>query len=155
MRTSSAVNDLRHASSSSGLAALALLCAAQVAGEPSLARISVEVRGFDSADGMLAVAIFDSPETYENRTSPLDRAFVPIVDGRGNWEVEVPFGRDYVVIAYHDANGNAALDLGFLGIPKESVGVSNNVRARFGPPPFEAASFAALHPETAIEIRLR
>ena len=38
---------------------------------------------------------------------------------------------------HNDENNNTKLDAGMFGIPKEPWGMSNNVKATFGPPKFE------------------
>lgn len=47
----------------------------------------------------------------------------------------------YAVSICHDENGNRQCDMNFLGIPKEGVGVSNNVVGFLGPPSFSDAKF--------------
>jgi hypothetical protein len=37
---------------------------------------------------------------------------------------------------------NERIDLGFLGVPKEGLGVSRDARGTFGPPSFDAAKLA-------------
>lgn len=45
----------------------------------------------------------------------------------------------YAVAAYHDENGNGKLDTGFLGIPTEGLGASNDAKGFMGPPDFDHA----------------
>ena len=129
--------------------------AAEPAGE-GLGSLHVLITGFESSAGKVAVAVFDSAQSYEDREPAVAKAFVPVVDGESHWRVNLPLDRRYVVIAYHDENGNRELDMRRLfGIPKEPVGVSNNVRAPFGPPKFEAASFVLTAVQQTIEIQLQ
>jgi uncharacterized protein (DUF2141 family) len=52
------------------------------------------------------------------------------------------FGRAAIrCFAYHDENGNGALERSFLGIPKEGVALSNNARGHLGPPKLKDARF--------------
>lgn len=53
----------------------------------------------------------------------------------------VPKGT-YAVRFFHDENNNKKLDTGIFGIPKEGWGCSNNVKATFGPPKYDAMLFA-------------
>ncbi len=53
---------------------------------------------------------------------------------------------------YVDQNGNGALDRNFIGIPRESIGLSNDYRPK-GPPSFGRASFR-IEEDTVIEIEL-
>ncbi|HKK41805.1 MAG TPA: DUF2141 domain-containing protein [Bacteroidales bacterium] len=43
----------------------------------------------------------------------------------------------YAVRYYHDENENGIMETNFVGKPVEGYGFSNNVTAKFGPPPFE------------------
>lgn len=52
----------------------------------------------------------------------------------------VPRGR-YAVQVFHDVNGNGKVDQGFLGIPKEDVGFSNDAPLGLSGPKFDAAAF--------------
>jgi uncharacterized protein (DUF2141 family) len=58
------------------------------------------------------------------------------------------------VTVYHDVNDNGKLDTNWIGIPKEPVGVSNNLRPRLGPPRFSESSFTISEPEHKIAVNL-
>jgi uncharacterized protein (DUF2141 family) len=132
------------------------VCAAVADVNPnSLARLNVRVTELPSAGGEVAIAVFDSPETYEARSDAVAKAFVAVAGSEAIWTADLPADRRYVVIAYQDRNGNRELDMRLLGIPKEPVGVSNNVRGRFGPPSFAAASFLLRRPDTSISIAMQ
>lgn len=47
----------------------------------------------------------------------------------------------YAVSLYHDENSNGRFDKGFLGLPLEGYGFSNDARPGFGPPSFTKAAF--------------
>ena len=47
----------------------------------------------------------------------------------------------YAVRYYHDENMNGNLETNFVGKPTEGYGFSNNVTAKFGPPPFKKLLF--------------
>ena len=123
--------------------------------EPMLARLEVEVTGFESSQGELAIALFDSAEGYANQTNAVRKAYLAIENGKSRWVLDdLPVG-EYALIAYHDLNGNREIDMRFFGMPKESVGVSNDARGRFGPPKFDAAKFELLAPLTRHAFELR
>lgn len=56
----------------------------------------------------------------------------------------------YAVRLYHDENNNKKMDTGFLGIPKESWGCSNDVKPHFAAPKFEDMIFTLEKDETII-----
>ncbi len=69
---------------------------------------------------------------YQARTAAMPGAVHLVLHG-------VPPGR-YAAQAFHDENDNLVLDRGFLGMPLEGLGFSNDARMRFGPPGFDAAA---------------
>lgn len=50
-------------------------------------------------------------------------------------------GAGYAIACFHDENENQRLDTGFLGIPTEGTGASNDARPHFGPPKWSDAHF--------------
>ena len=46
---------------------------------------------------------------------------------------------NYALAVFHDENENGEFDRGFLGIPLEGYGFSNNARVFLGPPRFDEA----------------
>jgi uncharacterized protein (DUF2141 family) len=47
----------------------------------------------------------------------------------------------YAIRYYHDENADGKLGTNFVGKPTEGYGFSNNVTAKFGPPPFQSWLF--------------
>lgn len=66
----------------------------------------------------------------------------------------VPPGR-YAAQITHDENGNKKVDRGLLGIPREGIGFSNNVRVRFRAPRFAEAAFEVTGGRQSISVRLQ
>ncbi len=60
----------------------------------------------------------------------------------------------YAIAIYQDTNGNGKLDTGFMGIPKEPYGFSNNFRPMFSGPTFEKCSFKFSGKTTNIHIEI-
>ena len=54
----------------------------------------------------------------------------------------------YAVKLFQDLNNNKEFDKGFFGVPKESWGVSNDVKANYGPPKFEDMIFVLENDKT-------
>lgn len=61
----------------------------------------------------------------------------------------------YAISLMHDENGNGKMDTGFLGIPKEGYGASNDAKAVLGPPKYADARFLLDQPEVSLEIRVK
>jgi uncharacterized protein (DUF2141 family) len=66
---------------------------------------------------------------------------------------DLPYG-NYAIGVIHDENMNNTMDFGFLKIPKEGYGVSNDAKGHFGPPKFEDASFRYNNKNSEISINI-
>ena len=128
------------------LLALALLfstTAAQAeAGAAGL--LKIEITGLKDVTGSVYVAVYDSESRWLGEETVTSRE----VDIAGalqgevvTTELQLPLG-SYAFSIFYDANGNGELDTNFIGMPKEPIALSNNAKARFGPPKYEDAAFA-------------
>ena len=77
-----------------------------------------------------------------------------IKNNKAKLEFDIPFG-NYVLAGIHDVDNNGMLSGGFLGIPKEPFGFSNNVRGNFGPPKWEDCLINFTTKNQIISINLR
>jgi uncharacterized protein (DUF2141 family) len=125
-------------------------------GTPSAQRVTIDVEGVHSARGFVTASIF-GPD--RGRFLKDDGAiFVwrdPAQRGVTTLCFFLPAPGPYAVVAFHDANANGRLDLGFLGVPVEGYGFSNNVRPVLHAPSFESVAFQAVAGDTRLHIRLR
>jgi len=118
--------------------------------------VTVEVRGLRSGLGRVIIALYGSDDGFPSRfEKALKKVTVEIRDGRASARFEGIAPGRYAVCAVHDENGNGRTDTNFIGIPREGVGVSNNVRSRIGPPDFDDAVFVHGAGPTVLEILLR
>ncbi len=105
------------------------------------------------ADGSMMVALFRSAAAWD--ADEMERGVIAPV---ATPETTVTFADlepgEYAVKLYHDEDGDGALDTGFLGVPSEPYGFSNNARGRFGPASYEDARFTLAAGETRHAIRL-
>ncbi len=60
----------------------------------------------------------------------------------------------FAVAIYHDRNANKSFDKTGVGLPAEPWGISNNPRARFGPPPLDKAIFEVTEDGATLAIKL-
>lgn len=107
------------------------------------AELRLEISGLAQAGGKVYYSVYDSPDTWLGD----ERVVGDVVDVEASLEgelvvatVELPPG-EYAVSIFYDANGNGELDTNFIGIPKEPVALSNNAKAKFGPPKYKDAVF--------------
>ncbi|MDX9827596.1 MAG: DUF2141 domain-containing protein [Spirochaetia bacterium] len=83
--------------------------------------IRLIVKGL-KGEGKLYVAVYDSQEGFKSENAHTGLILDP--DGEVVETIlRLPEGY-YVVSMFQDINGNGALDKGFLGIPKEPIGLS-------------------------------
>jgi outer membrane protein len=89
--------------------------------------------------GRLVFQVFDSPNSFGDFRDPVREVAIP-ADGDRVYSIDdVPAG-EIALLVYVDENDNGLLDKNFIGIPTETVGLSNNYRPK-GPPSFVRASF--------------
>ena len=109
--------------------------------------LTVTVNNIEKA-GEIHVAVYDNAEAFEADRGEKGGAAPGITDGTiemvepgsVTYVYELPPGT-YAIGIFHDVNLNNKMDNNLFGIPKEQYGFSNNARAFFGPPAFEAAAF--------------
>jgi uncharacterized protein (DUF2141 family) len=105
------------------------------------ARIVVTIIGFESDAGQVMVALWDDADRFPTGENHVAALRAVIKDGSAQLEfIDVAPG-EYALSVFHDENDNGELDTGFMGIPKEPIGASNDARGRFGPPKFDDARF--------------
>lgn len=124
------------------------------AGPAAGADLTVRLDGVRSASGNVRVVLFDRAEGFrkEDRSRAIRQA--PATPGAVTVAFEALAPGRYAVMAYHDENGDGALDR-FLGmIPTEGYGLSNNPEVT-GPPAFEDAAFALAEDGAVITVTMR
>ena len=124
------------------LATLWLICfGMSVSADEVSARIVVTIIGFESDAGQVLVALWNDPERFPTGENHITASRAVIKDGSAQVEFADVAPGEYALSVFHDENGNGELDTGFMGIPKEPIGASNDARGRFGPPKFDDARF--------------
>jgi len=112
---------------------LCLLSVASVSQEKGV--LEVLVSGAKPNHGQVILSIFNSEDNYLN--TPVV-GMIEKVNASGKVTFHLPglSTGDYAISAFYDEDENGELNTGFLGIPTELVGFSNNVKGSFGPPSF-------------------
>ena len=107
-------------------------------------------------DGSAGVALWDGPEGFPEEIEHAIRiAYVPISAGVASASFVDLAPGNYAVTVYNDKNGNETFDKNWLGIPRESWGVSNDARPRLRAPAYEEAVFEIGTAERSLEIGIR
>jgi uncharacterized protein (DUF2141 family) len=106
--------------------------------------LKIELTGLEDVQGNLYIAVYDSDVTWLGKETVMEKQVI-IADARKGELVstvlQLPPG-EYALSIFYDSNDNGKLDTNFLGIPKEPIALSNNARAKFGPPKYKDAVFS-------------
>ena len=102
--------------------------------------LSVTVIGGKPNKGKIIRSIFSSPENY--LIQPVVENVLALEEkGEASVQIDDLQPGTYAISTVYDEDENGKLNTGFLGVPKELVGFSNNAKGTFGPPSFKATSF--------------
>lgn len=129
--------------------------AAKLYPEVDTAELTIKFEGILTDKGMINVALCSTPEQYYSDEDIFKAVKIDPVTPRTELVLKnIPSGK-YAVKAFHDENLNGILDRGFLGIPKERYGFSNNPSIRGRMPSFERSSFSVDSEKVGIMIDMR
>ncbi|ADE13989.1 conserved hypothetical protein [Nitrosococcus halophilus Nc 4] len=111
----------------------------------------INIIGIKPVEGQVRVALYNAAEKW------LEESFfntvLEVKSQKVEWRVDdVPEG-EYGIAAFHDQNKNGEADRNFLGIPKESYGFSNNVKAVFRAPQWDEVKFI-VNSTKEVEVKL-
>jgi len=129
------------------IAAMACL----ISGSAAATTIYVQVTGVDDTRGHVRVELC-TRQTFLTGDCPYSAA-APATPGETVVEVEAPPG-EYAVQAFHDDTDAGHVHQGFLGIPRERIGFSNNAPLRLHGPRFDDAAVEVGSDEARVTVRL-
>ncbi len=135
-------------------AVLSALGCALLATMAAAAELQVEVTGLRSGDGEVHLAVFATPAAFPRSEAMLAEAIVRAKAAGVQWMFSGLEPGTYALAIYHDENGNREFDRGFLGIPLEGYGFSNDAGVFFGPPDFADAAVTVPGKGARITIRM-
>jgi uncharacterized protein (DUF2141 family) len=105
--------------------------------------LTVTIEGLKNQEGQVCLSLFSSAQGFPDES---DRAVASRCIRAESIPLSVTFSNlspgNYAVAVIHDANNDGKLNTGFLGIPKEGIGFSQNPRLRFSAPSFEDTSLS-------------
>ena len=111
------------------------------------AELDVVVDGVRNDRGDIVLSVYASPEQWPDGKSVTDLKEEAKL-GSVTFKIhDLPPGT-YGVTAFHDENRNGKLDTGFMGIPSEGFGASNDAPEKFGPPKYADARFTVTGDQT-------
>jgi uncharacterized protein (DUF2141 family) len=116
--------------------------------------IRLTVKNVKTARGIITADLHgDNPDDFLKEIVSRGRAIA--VKGETHICIPVEKPGTYAIAIYQDLNSNLQLDKGFLGIPSEPIGISNNPKFLFGPPKFKESAFTVTDQGADLVILLR
>jgi len=112
--------------------------------QPPTGEIRVVAQGLKDSKGKMFCILYEAANAKDYPTKPEHatlKTSSPIVDKAATCTFAGAKPGSYAVAVFHDENDNGKLDTGFLGIPTEPTGASNDARGSMGPPKFKDAQF--------------
>ena len=104
--------------------------------------ISVPVSGLHNNNGNVRCGLYNSAAKFPNDGQQFQGVVAPIANQQATCVFSnVPPGT-YAVAVFHAEHGEATMEKGLFGQPKEGYGFSRNATGTFGPPSFGAAAYA-------------
>jgi uncharacterized protein (DUF2141 family) len=127
--------------------ALALLLAAAAVAQADEARLVVTIKEIRDATGNLRVSLYADAESFRKEDRALKAVCIPAARGEARVTFDGLIPGRYALMAYHDENADAKLNLRLGMFPTEGYALSNNPRV-MGPPKFADSAFDVTAPET-------
>ncbi len=122
----------------------------------STSKIAIEIKGLRNQKGQICLSLFSQPEGFPGNG---DRAVATQCIQASDIARAITFENlapgSYAVSLFHDANSDGKLNTGFLGIPKEGFGFSQNPRIGTSAPRFRDAAFLLTNQGTKIQIQMK
>ncbi|MGI9474961.1 MAG: DUF2141 domain-containing protein [Rubripirellula sp.] len=116
----------------------------------------IRVSGAVNDYGMIKIAVYGSDATFNQPPEAILSETIEIIDGESIMIVTVSeLPEKIAVAAFHDENGDEALNRNRFGIPAERYGFSRNARGLTGPPSFNQTVIPRPKAGETIEIFIR
>jgi uncharacterized protein (DUF2141 family) len=113
------------------------------------ATVTVQVVGMHSSKGQVQCLLYAGGVGFPGKPDKaVAKLIVPIADQAATCAFPNVTPGDYAIELFHDENGNGKLDTGFMGIPSEGFGASNDAPEKFGPPKYADARFTVTGDQT-------
>ena len=107
-------------------------------------KVLLEVEGFENLDGNLAIAIYNSSETFNSETEFYREAAFTVDESHMTIVIDSMDAGSYAISILHDEDESGDMEMGgFLNlIPQEGFGFSNNPVIGISEPSFSDCKFA-------------
>jgi uncharacterized protein (DUF2141 family) len=113
------------------------------------ATVTVQVVGMHSSKGQVQCLLYAGGLGFPGKPDKaVGKVTVPVAAEAATCAFPNVAPGEYVIELFHDENGNGKLDTGFMGIPSEGFGASNDAPEKFGPPKYADARFTVTGDQT-------
>ena len=127
--------------------------ASEAAATPRAVHVSLE--NVQTTDGELLLIVADREEAFTIWEKAVVARALPMAEAA---ETGIALDLEpgtYAISVLHDLDGDAELDKGFLGMPKEPFGFSTNPKIRFRRPDFDECTFEVIPGEEPLLLTIR
>ena len=116
----------------------------------------IQATNFQNNDGQVLLDIFSSKEGFPNKRGKAMKSIKgTIVDKAVTFVIRDLAVGEYAFALIHDENNNNELDVNWIGIPTEALGVSKNAEGNWGPPSYEDAAFKLTLDKLTMKIKMK
>ncbi len=117
--------------------------------------LQVKVKELRNNDGLVRLALYDRADRFPISGEAFVISDVPIPqEGLSVFFSDLPPG-EYALALFHDEDSDNIYDKGFLGLPLEGFGFSNDATVFFSAPSFSAAAVTVGEGLTTITVHMR
>lgn len=100
--------------------------------------VTLKITGIKETKGNILIGIYDNAEDFAVIGKEMKMISVPADSETVTTVIKGLKKGEYGFALVHDKNANGDCDFNMLGIPKESIGFSNNVKPKLKAPSFDA-----------------
>ncbi len=105
-----------------------------------MATLNLTVSNIQNPEGAILIAIYGENGKFGETEGVVRKVRIPSKVGIVDTVITIEEGT-YAIAVLHDLNGNKKMDTGFMGIPKEAYGCSNNNMSLLGIPKHSKSLF--------------
>ena len=115
----------------------------------------IEITNIKNTNGHILVSLYDNAEGFPSEANRAIKNMKLDIKGETVTTTidDLPYDT-YAISLIHDEDDNEQMKTGFMGIPKEGYGTSNNAKGTMGPPKFEDAKFKVNGKRTVQSIKV-
>lgn len=105
-------------------------------------QLTIKIQNIETLEGNIRIGVFNTSEKFLTQGSTFKNYVIAVNNTTETIIIDdLPKG-EYAFLLYHDKNADGKLNQNFVGIPKEPLAFSNNVKPKFAKPTFEECKFS-------------